>query len=177
MPYTVRVRERRDSRLRRFVRAAVAIPLLGASFALASAGAASAAPPSVVGMTYDKAKVALSKADIRADIATRTGTELQQGDCIVVNQVLRPGSSRYELGSSGTVTEKSRPATLMLSLNCNAPVASAGQAGNSAASPAGRAAKQHQADVAYRQTPEGQVACAQLKKQHPDYFPLEGCPN
>jgi len=163
--------------LRHLFRDAVAIPLLGASLALASAGAASAAPPSVVGMTYDKATAALSKAHIPAEIATRTGTELKQGDCIVFDQLLRPASSRKELGSSGTVKEQSTPATLMLSLNCNAPIASAGQAGNSAASPAGRAAKDQQAAVAYRQTPEGQVACAQLKKKHPEYFPLDGCPN
>lgn len=158
-------------------RAAVAIPLLGVSLALVSAGAASAAPPSVVGMTYEKASAALSKAGVSAEIATRTGTELKQGDCIVSFQVLRPASSRKRIGSSGTINQQSTPATLMLSLNCNAPVASAGHAGNSAASPDGRAAKEHQAAVAYRQTPDGQVACAQLKKQHPDYFPLDGCPN
>lgn len=158
--------------LSRAFSAAVAISLLGASLALASAGPASAAPASVVGMTYDKAKAALTKAGIHSEIATRTGTELKQGDCIVSNQVLRPASEV----TLGTSRQTPRPATLTLSLNCNAPLASADHAGNSAASPAGRAAKDQQAAVAYRQTPGGQVACAKLKEQHPEYFPLDGCP-
>ena len=45
---------------------AVAVPLLGASQALGSAGMASATP-SVVGMTYDKAREAASNAGISAE--------------------------------------------------------------------------------------------------------------
>lgn len=145
---------------------AVAIPLLGVSLALASAGVASAAP-SVVGMTYDKAKAAVSGAGLTSEVSTSTGTELQQGGCIVTNQVLRPAS---------TFGHQSIPAKVMLSLNCNAPVASAGQAGNSAASPEGQAALKQQAKVQFLQTPDGQAWCAQAKQQHPNWFPIEGCP-
>jgi hypothetical protein len=147
------------------LRGAVAIPLLGVSLALASAGVASAAP-SVVGMTYDKAKAALGPG-VTLEVSTSTGTALQQGDCIVTNQILRPAS---------TFGQQSIHAKLMLSLNCNAPVASAGQAGNSAASPEGRAALKQQAQVQFLQTPDGQAWCVQAKQQHPDWFPIEGCP-
>jgi hypothetical protein len=149
------------------VRIVVAIPLLGASLALASAGVASAAP-SVVGMTYDKAKDAVSNAGLSAEVSTSIGTELKQGDCIVVNQVLRP-ASRFGLDSI--------PAKVLLSLNCNAVVASAGDAGNSAASPAGQKAKKEQAAKAWRATPDGQAWCVQAKDEHPDWFPIEGCPS
>jgi beta-lactam-binding protein with PASTA domain len=152
--------------MRQIVRNAVAIPLLGASLALASAGVASATP-SVVGMTYDKAKQAASSAGITAEVSTSMGTELQQGDCIVVNQVVR---------SATTFGRQSTPAKVLLSLNCNAVVASAGSSGNSAASPAGRKAKKDQAALAWRQSPDGQAWCVQAEQQHPDWFPVEGCP-
>jgi hypothetical protein len=148
------------------VRIAVAIPLLGASLALGSAGVASATP-SVVGMTYDKAKDAVSNAGLKAEVSTSTGTELKQGDCIVVNQVVRPAS---------TFGQQSTPAEVLLALNCNAAVASAGVSGNSAASPEGQKAKKDQAALAWRQTPDGQAWCVQAKQQHPDWFPVEGCP-
>jgi beta-lactam-binding protein with PASTA domain len=148
------------------VRVAVAIPLLGASLALASAGVASAAP-SVVGMTYDKAKEAVSNAGLSAEISTSTGTALQQGDCVVVSQALRAAS---------TFGHESTPAKVLLSLNCNAVVASAGKPGNSAASPEGRAALKQQAMVQWLQTPDGQTWCIQTKQQHPEWFPIDGCP-
>ena len=148
------------------VRIAVAIPLLGAALALAGAGVAGATP-SVVGMTYNKAKEAVSNAGLKAEVSTSTGTELQQGDCIVINQVMRPAS---------TFGHESIPAKVLLSLNCNAAVAAAGVSGNSAASPAGQKAKKDEAALAWRQTPDGQAWCVQAKQQHPDWFPVEGCP-
>lgn len=148
------------------VRIAVAMPLLGASLALGSAGAASATP-SVVGMTYDKAQEAVSKSGTSAEVSTSIGTELQQGDCIVVNQVVRPATK------SG---RQYVPARVLLSLNCNAVVATAGDAGNSAASPAGQAAKKEQAAEAWRATPDGQAWCVEAQSKHPDWFPLIGCP-
>jgi hypothetical protein len=149
------------------VRIAVAISLFGVSLALASVGVASAVP-TVVGMTYDKAKDAASNTGLSAEVSTSTGTELKQGDCIVVNQVLRP-ASRFG--------QQSVPAKMLLSLNCNAPIASAGKPGNSVASPAGRAALKQQADAAWRATPDGQAWCIQAEQQHPDWFPIDGCPS
>jgi hypothetical protein len=152
----------------RIVRVAVAIPLLGASVVLASAGVASAAP-SVVGMTYDKAKDAVSNAGLTAEVSTSDGTALKQGDCIVVNQVLRAAS---------TFGRQSTPAKVLVSLNCNAILASPGVAGNSAASPEGRAAKKQQAKVQWLETtPDGQAWCVENKQTHPDWFPVEGCPS
>ena len=75
-------------------RRAVAISSFGMALLLASGGVASAAGPSVVGMTYDKAKAAVSNAGLTADISTVVGSVLQQGDCIVVNQVLPPRTQR-----------------------------------------------------------------------------------
>jgi hypothetical protein len=149
-----------------FVRIAIAMPLLGASLALGSAGVASAAP-SVVGMTYDKAQDAVSQAGLDAEVSTSTGTALQQGDCIVINQVVRPATN---------FGRQYVPGKVLLSLNCNAAVASAGDAGNSAASPAGQAAKKEQAAEEWRATPAGQAWCVQAEQKHPDWFPIVGCP-
>jgi hypothetical protein len=64
---------------------------------------------------------------------------------------------------------------VLLSLNCNAVVASAGDAGNSAASPSGQKAKKEQAAEAWRATLDDHAWCMQVK-QHPNWFPIEGCP-
>ena len=58
----------------------------------------------------------------------------------------------------------------MLSLNCDGTLASAGNAGNSAASPEGRAAKKEQdKSVEWQRTPAGQKWCAQDKAQKPEW--------
>jgi hypothetical protein len=136
------------------------------ALAVASAGVANAAPI-VVGMTYDKASAAVSNAGLTAVVSTSTGTELQQSDCIVVNQVLRPATS---FSQSST--------TMLLSLNCNAAIASATQSGNSAASPDGQKAKKEAAAEEWRQnSPDGQKWCAENQKNHPewDWPSIKGC--
>ena len=56
---------------------------------------------------------------------------------------------------------------VMLSLNCNGALASAGNAGNPAASPEGQAAKKLQEPWNGRDTPEGQALCGETAKQNP----------
>ncbi len=113
-----------------------------ASAALFGAGIAGAAPD-VVGDTYSDASSTIEQSGGTAVVATRTGSGADTGDCIVTNawdaSFVRDGES-----ASGEV---------MVALNCNGDVASAGKPGNSAASPAGREAKaaQDEADAAEQQ--------------------------
>jgi hypothetical protein len=140
--------------------------LVATSVALASAAVASASP-SVVGMTFDKAQEAVQDAGLTAEVSTTTGTALPQSECIVVNQVVR---------AAVTFGREYTPTKMLLSLNCNATLATAGHPGNSAASPEGQLAKEQQEAEAWRRTPDGQAWCQQAQQKHPDWFPLEGCP-
>jgi hypothetical protein len=141
--------------------------LIAVALALASAGVAEAGP-SVVGMTYEKAQASAKSAGVATEVSTSTGTELAQSDCIVVNQVMR---AAINFGRQNT------PSTMLLSLNCNAPVASPGHPGNSAGSPEGQAAKKQQEKLQWLATPEGQAWCVDAKQKHADWFPIEGCPS
>jgi hypothetical protein len=140
--------------------------LIAAALALATTGVASAAP-SVVGMTYDKAQAAAKGAGVATEVSTSTGTELAQGDCIVVNQVMR---------AAVTFGQQNTPTKMLLSLNCNAPLASAGHPGNSAGSPEGQAAKKAQLKQQWLASPEGQAWCVDAQRLHPSWFPMDGCP-
>ncbi|WP_155924961.1 hypothetical protein [Mycolicibacterium sp. CBMA 234] len=143
---------------------AVALSLLGGS--LAGVGIANATTPTVVGRTYSDAAGVLSKWRFPFEVSTTLGTELSRDDCVVVNQVLRPAQ---HFGAT------SNPAKLLLSLDCNAQVADVTHAGNSAASPIGRAAKLEAAKEAWlRANPD---VCVQMKAAHPDWFkaPVKGC--
>lgn len=143
----------------------VALSLLGG--ALAGAGHASASVPSMVGMTYSKAAGLLTKWNYKFEVATTFGTELPRDNCVVASQVLRPASQ------FGAIRN---PAKLLLSLNCNAAVASATEAGKSAGSPEGRAAKTEQVTEAWRRdTPEGQAWCVETLRSHPDWTTIDGC--
>jgi hypothetical protein len=106
------------------------VAVAGAAAALFGAGIAGAAPD-VVGDTYNDAASTIQQAGGTPVVATRTGGRTDEDNCIVTNawdgSFLRDGSP-----ASGEV---------MLALNCNGEVASAGTPGNSAASPAGREAK------------------------------------
>ena len=101
--------------------------LLGAAAATAAlwgAGTAGAAPD-VVGDTYSDASTAIEQAGGTSVVATRVGSGADEGECIVTNawdaSFVREGES-----ANGEV---------MVALNCNSQVASAGESGNSAASP------------------------------------------
>jgi hypothetical protein len=135
--------------------------------ALAGAGAAGAAP-SVVGMTYDKASEAVQAAGAQAEVSSTTGTALPHGECIVTSQVIR---GEMNFGREYT------PSKVMLSLNCNAVLASPGHPGNSAASPQGRSAKEELKKQEWLATPDGQQWCVDAEQDHPEWFPVEGCPS
>jgi len=91
-----------------------------------------------VGMTYDKASQQISSWGGTATIATRTGEELQTGDCMVVGS--RTASF---LGSSGF----SGGSQVLLNIDCTKALAEPGHPGNSAASPEGKQVKQQQSDL------------------------------
>ena len=109
------------------------------AFAVCAPGIAPAwaalAPPNVVGQNYSDAVSALSGAGFTPVVGTAFGDRRQRGDCIVVGEVARsvpPPTS----GNS------SRTGQVLVSLNCEAGVASATEPGNSLASPEGRKAAQ-----------------------------------
>jgi hypothetical protein len=109
------------------VSAAAATVLLGAG--VAHAGGA----PDVVGQKYSDAQTAITGAGLTPVISTVVGDRLSQADCQVVNTV--PRTVPAPENSSGSPTSQ-----LLVSLNCNAAVASATQPGFSAASPQGASA-------------------------------------
>ena len=84
------------------------------------------------GQTYADASSALSDAKLKGVIATRVGDTLPNDKCIVTHSQKAPWLKGDKFGA---VTD-----TVLLSLNCNATVASATAPGNSAGSPEGRAA-------------------------------------
>jgi hypothetical protein len=116
------------------MRAAVgALCIVGSSIALsATIGIGTASADDYAGKKYSDAKSALSDASQKGVIATRFGDEVSEDDCLVT----RSQSAAWIKGDSfAPVTD-----TVLVYLNCDAGVASATQAGNSAASPEGRAA-------------------------------------
>ena len=138
----------------------------GAAMSLLSAGAAAAAAPDVTGKTYSEATATLKTAGFTAKLAAKVGDQLSQGDCLVSSQaVLAPtssfGPSQFKGGGGNNI--------VMLSLNCNAGLASAVEAGNSAASPEGRAAKKLQEKLEGERSPGGQAWCEEAKIQYPKW--------
>lgn len=105
-----------------------------ATMALAGSGvAAAAASPNVVGQKYSDATGTLNGAGYKPVVQSTVGDHNNWSDCIVTRQQDRTVQPPPNTGGSATNET-------MLSLNCDAPVASAKAPGNSAASPEGRAA-------------------------------------
>jgi hypothetical protein len=92
----------------------------------------------VVGLPYSDARAMISQDGGTPIVATRTGGVAAEDDCLVTNAwdapFVRNGSA-----ASGEV---------MVALNCNGGLATAGSPGNSAASPEGRQAKAAEDDNA-----------------------------
>jgi hypothetical protein len=101
-----------------------------ASGAVLGAGGAAAAPD-VVGQTYNDAKQTIQQTGATAVIATRTGSLADENNCIVTNA----WNKSQVTGGRNQPTQQ-----VMVALNCNGAVATAGAPGNSAASPEGREA-------------------------------------
>jgi hypothetical protein len=111
---------------------------LAASAAVTSvlfdAGVAQAAgAPDVVGQTYSNAQTAITGAGLTPVISTIVGDQLTQPNCQVINTVPRTVPAPENTAGSPT-------SQLLVSLNCDAAVASATKPGFSAASPQGASA-------------------------------------
>jgi hypothetical protein len=111
---------------------------LAASVAVTSvlfdAGVAQAAgAPDVVGQTYSNAQTAITGAGLTPVISTIVGDQLTQPNCQVINTVPRTVPAPENTAGSPT-------SQLLVSLNCDAAVASATKPGFSAASPQGASA-------------------------------------
>jgi hypothetical protein len=112
-----------------------AIASAGFAAVVVAAGPAQAASsPTVVGQKYSDAKGALAGAGYHIVVSTTVGDELARDDCVVTHQQDRTVPPPENTGASATKQT-------LLSLNCDAAVASATKPGNSLASPEGRAAE------------------------------------
>lgn len=96
-------------------------------------GAGVAAADDYSGESYSDAASAISGAGQKAVIATSVGSGVSQADCVVTRSEKAPW---LKGDNFSPVTD-----TVLLFLNCNAKLASATAAGNSLASPEGRAEK------------------------------------
>jgi hypothetical protein len=104
-----------------------------AAIAITAVPAYAATSPTVVGKKYSDAKGALSTAGYSVVISTTVGDQLARDDCTVTRQQDRTVPPPENTGASATKQT-------LLSLNCDAAVASATKPGNSLGSPAGAAA-------------------------------------
>ena len=95
--------------------------------------AVAATSPDVTGQKYSDAKSAISGAGLTPVVESTVGDQLAWPDCVVTRTKERTVAA--PANSSGSATNE-----VLVSLNCEAPVASATAPGNSAASPEGRAA-------------------------------------
>lgn len=110
---------------------------LSAAALIGSGAAWASVPPNVVGQKYSDATGTLSNAGFKPIVSTTVGDHLQRPDCMVTNQVQR--TVQPPQNSSGSATNE-----VLLSLNCESAVASAGSPGNSAGSPVGSQARASQ---------------------------------
>ena len=98
-----------------------------------SLGSAVGLADSYAGQSYSDASKAISGAGQKAVIATSVGDGVSQGNCVVT----RSQKADWVKGDNfSPVTD-----TVLLYLNCNSKLATAGKSGNSLASPEGRAEK------------------------------------
>jgi hypothetical protein len=111
---------------------AVASTLFAATL-LAAGPASASSSPGVVGQKYSDAKGALSGAGSSVVVSTTVGDQQGWDDCVVSRQQDMMVPPPENTGDSATRQTS-------LSLNCDAPVASATKPGNSLASPEGAAA-------------------------------------
>lgn len=113
--------------------AVLAISAASAALLLGSGVAEASSTPNVVGQKYSDAQTAITGAGMTAVVSTTVGDQLDRADCQVVNQVSR--TVQPPENSSGSATNE-----LLVSLNCDAPEASATKPGFSAGSPQGMSA-------------------------------------
>jgi hypothetical protein len=130
-------------------------------------GSGVAAADDYAGQTYADASSALSDAGMTGIISTVVGSRLPIDECLVTHSRMAPFVRDVGDAFAHTGSE------VLLSLNCNAAVASANAPGNSAGSSVGSAAKKKQESIEWRsRNPEW---CALTESEHPEWAPLEGC--
>jgi hypothetical protein len=103
-----------------------------AALAISGSGVASAAPD-VTGQKYSDAESSLSSAGFKPVVVATVGDQKAWPDCVVTRTQKR--TVQPPANSSGSATNE-----MLVSLNCDAGIASATSPGNSAASPEGKAA-------------------------------------
>jgi len=115
-----------------------------------------AAADDYAGKKYSDVVSALSDADMKPVIATRTGDSLDDDDCMVTHSEKAPWLKGDDFAP---VTD-----TMLLDLNCYTGVASNKAAGNSKASPEGKAAIAAAKEEADQE--QAQAAADQAKAKH-----------
>lgn len=105
---------------------------------MAALGTGVAAAEGYTGQTYGDAASAVRAAGLRPMVVTRVGQQLPQELCRVTRAERVSGVAP---GRGKKQTVQLNFSRVLFSLNCNNPVASLTESGNSVASPAGRAAK------------------------------------
>jgi len=103
------------------------------ALAISASGVAAAAGTDVTGQKYSDAQGALSSAGLKPVVQTVVGDQKAWPDCVVTRTQKR--TVQAPENSSGSASNE-----MLVSLNCDAPIASATAPGNSAASPEGKAA-------------------------------------
>ena len=103
------------------------------ALAISASGVAAAAGSDVTGQKYSDAQSALSSAGLKPVVETVVGDQKAWPDCVVTRAQKRTVQPPENSGGSATNE-------MLVSLNCDAPIASATAPGNSAASPEGKAA-------------------------------------
>ena len=103
------------------------------ALAISASGVAAAAGSDVTGQKYSDAQSALSSAGLKPVVETVVGDRNAWPDCVVTRAQKR--TVQPPENSSGSASNE-----MLVSLNCEAGIATATTPGNSAASPEGKAA-------------------------------------
>ena len=103
------------------------------ALAISASGVAAAAGSDVTGQKYSDAQSALSSAGLKPVVETVVGDQKAWPDCVVTRAQKR--TVQPPENSSGSASNE-----MLVSLNCEAGIATATTPGNSAASPEGKAA-------------------------------------
>jgi hypothetical protein len=103
------------------------------ALAISASGVAAAAGTDVTGQKYSDAQSALSSAGLKPVVETVVGDQKAWPDCVVTRAQKRTVQPPENSGGSATNE-------MLVSLNCEAGIATATTPGNSAASPEGKAA-------------------------------------
>jgi hypothetical protein len=131
-------------------------------------GGGIAAADDFAGKTYADALAAIGKSATPV-IASRVGGDVPDDECIVTRSQKAKGADAS--GFKGV--DK-----ILLFVNCQAPMASATQSGNSAASPEFRAAEKDAKSEEWMRSDEGQQWCKTADKLHPEWHVMDsikGC--